>query len=148
MRTTVPGVRTLVLICFLFLFTTRSFSQSITTGNGKLEIGLGIGPMFFLGDLGGNPGVGQSTWLKDVSFPLTKLSKGIYVEVYPAEWLGFRVAINQGKLEGYDSVIKDKGGEEVFRKIRNLQFQSNLLEGYVAAEIAPTVFLERYEGLL
>ena len=148
MRTTVPGVRTLVLICFSLLLTIQSFSQSITTGNGKVEVGLGIGPLFFLGDLGGNPGVGKSTWLKDVQFPLVNLSKGIYVNVYPAEWLGFRLAINQGRLEGYDSVIKDKGGDEVLRKLRNLQFRSSIIEGYAALEISPTVFLERYDGLL
>jgi hypothetical protein len=148
MRTTVPGVRTLVLIFCLSLFTAQSYSQSITTGNGKLEIGLGLGPLFFLGDLGGNSGIGKSTWLKDVQFPLTKLSKGIYATVYPTEWLGLRVAINQGRLEGYDSATKDKGGEEVYRKIRNLQFRSSLLEGYAALEISPTVFLEKYDGLL
>lgn len=148
MRTIVPGVRTLVLICFSLLLTTQSFSQSITTGNGKVEVGLGIGPLFFLGDLGGNRGVGQSTWLKDVQFPLVNLSKGLYVNVYPAEWLGFRLAINQGRLEGYDSVIKDKGGEEVNRKNRNLQFRSNIIEGYAALEISPTVFFEKYDGLL
>jgi len=147
MRTIVPGVRTLVLISSLLLLTTRSSSQSITTGNGKVELGLGIGPMFFLGDLGGNSGIGKSTWLKDVQFPLTKLSKGIYLNIYPAEWIGFRLAINQGSLEGYDSATKDKGGEEVFRKMRNLQFRSSLLEGYAALEIAPTVFLEKYDGL-
>src|SRR5678816_3748349 len=83
MRTIVPGVRTLVLITFFLVLTTRSNSQSITTGNGKVEIGLGIGPMFFLGDLGGNSGVGQSTWLKDVQFPLVNLSKGLYLNIYP-----------------------------------------------------------------
>lgn len=148
MRTTVPGVRTLVLIICLVLSFTRLFSQSITAGNGKFEVGLGIGPLFFLGDLGGNKGVGQSTWLKDVQFPLVNLSKGIYATVYPAEWLGFRIAINQGKLEGYDNTIKDKGGYEVFRKQRNLQFQSSLLEGYAALELSPTVFFEKYDGLL
>lgn len=148
MRTIVPGVRTLVLICFTFLLTTRSFSQSITTGNGKVEVGLGIGPLFFLGDLGGNSGVGQSTWLKDVQFPLTKLAKGIYVNVYPTEWLGFRLAVNQGVLDGYDSTIKDKGGEERTRKARNLEFKTQLLEGYFAAEFYPTFFLEKYDGLL
>lgn len=147
MRTIVPGVRTLVLICLSLLLTKQSFSQSITTGNGKIEVGLGIGPLFFLGDLGGNPGVGKSTWLKDVQFPLTRLAKGIYANVYPTEWLGFRVAINQGRLEGYDSVIKDKGGDERFRKDRNLQFRTSLFEGYAALEIYPTVFFERYDGL-
>lgn len=148
MRTIVPGVRTLVLISFLIVSTSRSYSQSITTGSGKIEVGLGIGPLFFLGDLGGNPGVGKSTWLKDVSFPLTKISEGIYANIYPAEWIGFRVAVNRGVLDGYDSIIKDKGGDEYFRKMRNLQFRSQLLEGYAALELNPTVFFEKFDGLL
>jgi hypothetical protein len=145
MRTTVPGVRTIVLITFFFL-SYSTFAQSITTGNGKFEVGLGLGPMFFLGDLGGHQGVGK-TFVKDVNVPLTKLSKGLFVNVMPAEWLGFRLAINQGKLEGYDSLIQDKGGAENYRKIRNLQFQSSLFEGYLATEFYPTVFFEKYDGL-
>ncbi len=147
MRTFVPGVRTFVLICILSVTAFRSSAQSITSGNGKIEIGLGIGPMFFLGDLGGNKGVGKSTWLKDVSFPLTKLSKGIYANIYPTEWLGFRVSLNQGRVDGYDSLIKDHGGDERLRKMRNLQFQSQILEAYAAMEIYPTVFFEKYDGL-
>jgi hypothetical protein len=148
MRTFVHSVRTLVLICaFIFLSAINAFSQSITTGNGKVELGLGLGPMFFLGDLGGNTGIGRSTWLKDVSFPLTKLSKGLYLNLYPAEWIGFRLAVNQSKLDGYDSVTKDKGGWEHLRKIRNLEFQTNVWEAYAALEIYPTVFFERYDGL-
>jgi hypothetical protein len=146
MRTTVPGVRTLVLI-FAFAFISKSsYSQSITTGNGKIEIGLGIGPLFFLGDLGGNQGVGKR-FVKDVNFPLVKMAKGIYANVYPTEWLGFRLAVNQGKLEGNDSLIESKGGAEDYRKRRNLQFQSSLLEAYAAAEFYPTVFFERFDGL-
>jgi hypothetical protein len=147
MRTFVPSVRTIVLIVVLFASTTRAFSQSITTGNGKVEIGLGLGPMFFLGDLGGNKGIGRSTWLKDVSFPLTKLAKGIFLNVYPTEWLGFRLSLNQGKIDGYDSIVRDKGGMERYRKVRNLNFRSNLLEAYGAIEFYPTVFFEQYDGL-
>ncbi len=97
MRPTVPGVRTIVLITILSLVSFASFSQSISSGNGKYEFGLGLGPLFFLGDLGGNAGVGK-TFVKDVNVPLTKLSKGLYVNVYPAEWLGFRLALNHGIL--------------------------------------------------
>jgi len=147
MRTIVPGVRTLVLICLFSTLGLRSFSQSITTANGRLEVGLGIGPLFFLGDLGGNHGVG-TRFIKDVNLPVTNLAKGIFVNIYPAEWLGFRVALNQGKLEGYDSLINVKGGEEIYRKVRNLEFQSPLWEAYAAIEIAPTVFLEKYDGFL
>lgn len=146
MRTTVPNFRTLVLISIFLISGFHSFSQSITTGNGKYEIGLGIGPMFFLGDLGGNAGKGTA-FIKDVNLPLTKIAKGIYAEVYPTEWLSFRLSINQGMLEGYDSIIKSKGGDEDLRKQRNLNFRSNIIEAYAAAEIYPTVFLEQYEGL-
>ena len=146
MRTIVHSVRTFVLIGILLFSTTQSYSQSITTGNGKIEIGLGLGPLFFLGDLGGNRGIG-TRFVKDVNFPVTKMLKGLYVNIYPAEWLGFRIAVNQGKLEGYDSLIRSKGGAEDYRKTRNLQFQSPLFEAFAALEFYPTVFMEKYDGL-
>src|SRR5687768_2170264 len=104
MRTSVPGVRTIVLICTFIASSFSSFSQSITLGNGKLEAGLAFGPLFFLGDLGGNQGVGKNN-LKDVNMPLTKIAKGLFINLYPAEWLGFRLAANHGTLEGYDHII-------------------------------------------
>lgn len=143
----VSAVHILVLCLALNLLSSRSFSQSITTGNGKLEIGLGFGPMFFLGDLGGSAGIGRD-FLKDVDFPLTRLSKMVYVNYYPAEWLGFRVALNHGVLEGADAEAPNKGGREISRINRNLSFKSSVLEGYFAAEVYPTVFFERYDGLL
>jgi hypothetical protein len=146
MRTTVQGVRTFVLIAVLALLVSRSHAQSISTGNGKFEVGLGIGPLFFLGDLGGNLGEG-TRFVKDVNFSTINLAKGLYVNVYPKEWLGFRLAINQGRLEGYDSVISGNGGAEEARKARNLQFRSNMWEAYGAIEFYPTVFFERYDGL-
>jgi hypothetical protein len=140
------AVRILVLILSLSLFSFRSHSQSITTGNGKFEVGLGFGPMFFLGDLGGSAGIGRD-FLKDVDFPLTKFSKMIYANYYPAEWLGFRLALSHGQLQGSDAEAPNKGGDETFRIARNLSFKSSVLEAYVAAEVYPTVFFERYDGL-
>lgn len=146
MRTAVLSVRTLVLICCFSVFCSSSHSQSITAGNGKIEAGLGLGPMFFLGDLGGHRGVGK-TFLKDLNIPLTKFSKGLFINIYPMEWLGFRAAINHSKVEGYDKIIKDQNGREYSRKYRNLQFRSSISEAYVAVEVYPTVFFEQYEGL-
>ena len=146
MRTSVPNVRLIVLICLCSILSLHSFSQSITAGNGKIEVGLGIGPSFFLGDLGGAPGKGK-TFIKDVDIPLTKLMKGVYVNFYPVEWLGFRLAANIGQLEGQDSLTDNKGGHERFRKQRNLGFKSNIMEAYAAFEFYPTVFLEKYDGL-
>jgi len=146
MRLHVPSVRIVVLFLTLTTFSARSYSQSVMTGDGKWEIGLGFGPMFFLGDLGGTAGIGKP-FVKDIDFPLTKLSKNLYVNYYPAEWLGFRAALNHGTLEGDDAEAPNKGGAEVDRLERNLHFKTSVLEGYVAAEIYPTVFLEKYDGL-
>ncbi|MGZ8552966.1 MAG: outer membrane beta-barrel protein [Chitinophagaceae bacterium] len=140
------AVRIFVLILSLTLFSSSAFSQSITTGNGKFEVGLGFGPMFFLGDLGGSAGIGKG-FVKDLDFPLTKFSKMLYVNYYAAEWLGFRLALNHGQLEGSDAEAPNKGGDETFRIARNLSFKSSVLEAYFAAELYPTVFFERYEGL-
>lgn len=140
------AARLLVLILSLNLFSFRSNSQSITTGNGKFEVGLGFGPMFFLGDLGGSAGIGRD-FLKDVDFPLTKFSKMIYANYYPAEWLGFRIALSHGVLQGSDAEAPNKDGAETFRIARNLSFKSSVLEAYIAAEVYPSVFFESYDGL-
>ena len=142
----VSAVRILVLFLSLNLFSFRSFSQSITSGNGKFEVGLGFGPMFFLGDLGGSAGIGKD-FIKDIDFPVTKLSKMIYANYYPAEWLGFRLALNHGGLAGDDAEAPNKGGAEVDRLQRNLSFKTSVLEAYIAAEIYPSVFFEQYDGL-
>lgn len=147
MKRIVPFVRASILCMLLTIFSARAFSQSIISGNGKLEIGLGFGPMFFLGDLGGTAGIGRP-FVKDLNFSLTKFSKSIYASYYPAEWLGFRLAVNHGVLEGNDAEAPNKGGAEVDRLERNLSFKSSVLEAYIAAEIYPTVFLEKYDGLL
>jgi hypothetical protein len=111
-----------------------------------VEIGLGIGPVFFLGDLGGAQGIGR-TFIKDIDYPLTKLNTGLFVGVAPTEWLGFRVAFNTCVLQGDDKQAPNKGGDEVFRLERNLNFQTRIWEAYGAVEFYPSVFLEQYEDL-
>ncbi|MEQ1676961.1 MAG: outer membrane beta-barrel protein [Chitinophagaceae bacterium] len=146
MRTSVPTVRLSVLICLLTLYSLQSSSQSISTGDGKFEIGLGLGPMFFLGDLGGSAGVGK-TFIKDLDLPLTKLNKGLYINYYPTEWFGLRLAGNLGYVEGDDAQAPAKGGAEMDRRERGLNFRSKIKEAYVGIELYPTYFLEKYDGL-
>jgi hypothetical protein len=148
MKTNVHGVRTfVVLAAFLFLLTPAR-SQSLTTGNGKFEVGIGLGPMFFLGDLGGNPGYG-TTFIKDVNLPFTKLAKSAYLTYYPTEWVGFRVSANHASVEADDAKTNTTGGAEQDRKDRNLKFKSYISEAYVAAEFYPTVlFFEDDDFLL
>lgn len=146
MRTSVPFVRLSVLICLFTFFSIRGNSQSISSGDGKFEVGLGLGPMFFVGDLGGNAGVGK-TFIKDLDLPLVKLNKGIYLNFYPVEWAGIRIAGNLGYVEGDDAEAPNKGGAEVDRRERGLNFRSKIKEAYAAIELYPTYFLEKYDGL-
>ena len=146
MRTLLPFKRHLLPLLLLILITLGGKSQSVGFLDGKIELGLNLGPSFFLGDLGGIRGKGK-TFVKDVNFPFTKLMKGVFVNIYPAEWLGFRLAGNIGNLEGDDAAIKTNGKDEWERKKRNLKFRSTLSEAYVAMEFYPTVFLEQYADL-
>jgi len=134
------------LTCFIFITlslpATQSFSQSLILGNEKtkVEVGINVGPSFFLGDLGGNRGKG-TRFIKDVNLSLTKVMKGAFLTVYPNEWIGFRAAAEIGKLEAQDGIIDTKGVNELWRKQRNLDFRSNIAEAYVAAEIYPLMLL-------
>ena len=146
MRTNVHPVRYVVLIVLFVISSTRLTAQSISTGDGKFELGLGLGPSFFLGDLGGNRGIGK-TFVKDVNIPFTKLCKGLYFNYSPAEFISLRIAGNLGGLEANDSIIKTNGINELERKKRDLSFRSKLAEVYGAIEFYPTVFFEQYDGL-
>ncbi len=146
MKKRLPALR---LACFIFITLgffspTKSFSQSISIGNEKtsVEVGINIGPSFFLGDLGGHSGKG-TTFIKDLNFSLTKVMMGAFVAVYPNEWLGVRVAADIGKLEGKDNIIYTKGVNELWRKQRNLDFRSNISEAYIAAEVFPLMLLNK-----
>jgi hypothetical protein len=126
------------IIIISFLFSVKSSSQSIIFQTGKViwEAGINVGPSFFLGDLGGNAGKG-TRFLKDVNLQFTNIMKGLFVAAYPNDWLGFRLAVQAGKLEADDAVIDTKGVDELWRKQRNLDFKSNITEAYLGIEVFP-----------
>jgi hypothetical protein len=111
----------------------------------KWETGIATGPMVFMGDLGGNPGVGKPL-LKDYNIPSTRYTIGAYITCYPQPWLGVRFMINHGELYGSDALTNVKSGDELSRKNRNLDFKSQLNEGLLMAEFMPTIFLEDDPG--
>jgi hypothetical protein len=127
------------MLSLLLAFHFSSFSQ-LSAGN-YFEGGITVAPMGFLGDLGGNQGKGTS-FVKDYNFPTTQFSLGAYVTAHPSEWLGIRLALTAGKVAGSDAKTTGKDGEEETRRNRNLDFRSNIYEGFIGAEIYPTVFFE------
>src|SRR6195952_2352554 len=113
-----------------------SYSQ-LSAGN-YFEAGVTVGPMVFLGDLGGHYGIG-TTFLKDYNVNATKLAFGIYIAAHPSELVGIRLSANWGSVEGDDNYVSDKGGLEVWRLQRNLNFKSNITEANLLLELYPTV---------
>lgn len=136
----------LIAILLGLLITQLPVQAQYYGGNGKIEIGLGVGPMFALTDLGGSAGIGRG-FLKDLDLPQTKASAGLYLTVHPTEWLGFRIAGTVGSVAADDADAPTKGGAEMDRKERNLHFRSKIQEAYAALEFYPTVFLEEYADL-
>ncbi|MBC7866547.1 MAG: hypothetical protein H7X88_03345 [Gloeobacteraceae cyanobacterium ES-bin-316] len=135
----------LTLICINFLHT-AAFSQHFIFGKEKLKIeaGINFGPSFFLGDLGGNFGRG-TTFLKDLNLEETRLMKGAFVSVYPADWIGFRAAAQVTYLSGKDVNINTSGEHETYRKERNLDFKSNVWEVYAGVELFPLMMFNKYD---
>ena len=122
-------------------FYNPSYSQ-LTAGN-YFEAGVTVGPMVFLGDLGGHMGVG-TTFLKDYNINATKLAFGFYVAAHPSEVIGIRLSANFGSVEGDDAYISNKGGEEVARLDRNLDFKSAISEANLMVEVYPTALFESH----
>ena len=133
-----------IALLISFLLINATYAQHLVFGSKqfKVEVGLNFGPTFFLGDLGGHRGIG-TTFIKDLNLPVTKFMKGLFLGIYPNEWLGFRVAAQATYVEGRDNLIKDMGGAELDRKNRNLDFKSDITEAYGAIEIFPIMFIKQ-----
>jgi hypothetical protein len=132
-----------LLLLISFTIFSNTYSQAFLFGEKiKWEVGLNFGPSFFLGDLGGNSGKGTND-IKDVNLEFTKMMKGIFVTMYPKNWVGLRLAADVTYLEGSDDIINTTGINELYRKQRNLDFKTTVLEGYVALEIFPTMLFSR-----
>lgn len=136
------GKSMIVLLICLFVHST-SYSQALLFGEKvKWEVGFNFGPSFFLGDLGGNSGKGTNN-LKDMNFEFTKFMKGAFITMYPKNWVGLRLAANYTYLEGDDAIINTTGIDELWRKQRNLDFKTTVIEGYLALEVFPTMLFNR-----
>jgi hypothetical protein len=129
----------LCTLAIALVFYSTSYSQ-LSAGN-YFEAGVTVGPMVFLGDLGGHQGIG-TTFLKDYNMNATKLTYGLYVAAHPSELLGIRLSANFGSIEGDDNYIVNKGGLEVARLNRNLNFKSTITEANLLFEVYPTVLFE------
>jgi hypothetical protein len=134
------------LACCLYVMSAyKTKAQTISVSPGVFEVGVNLGAYAYLGDLGGNRGVG-TYFIKDYNIPFSKLYKGVFVTYYPKEYLGVKFQLNQGMLEGADAAAKDNGGAERFRRYRNLSFRTNIWEASLNAEFYPMALSKNYEA--
>lgn len=135
--------KAVILTLLSFSICTISYSQAFLFGEKvKWEVGLNFGPSFFLGDLGGHAGKGTNN-LKDLNLNFTKMMKGAFITMYPKKWFGLRLAVDVTYLEGDDATINTTGINELWRKQRNLDFKTTVLEGYAAIELFPTMLFNQ-----
>ncbi len=102
----------------------------------KIELGFHTGPLFFLGDLGGNVGAGSKLF-KDIDWEETKLGVGGQLNFYPTKWISLRTGIYHGAVSGNDRHSPNITSNDIFRFNRNLHFRSRLDEIYMGAEFYP-----------
>ncbi|HRI25391.1 MAG TPA: hypothetical protein PLZ45_11995 [Ferruginibacter sp.] len=135
--------KSVIVLLFCLCINSSASSQALLFGEKvKWEVGFNFGPSFFLGDLGGNSGKGTNN-LKDMNFEFTKFMKGAFITMYPKNWIGLRLAADYTYLEGDDAIINTTGIDELWRKQRNLDFKTTILEGYLAVELFPTMLFSR-----
>src|SRR5215813_4998226 len=102
MKKSLHSVLTKSVVSLVIVLTIHSQSYCQFSAGNYFEGGFTLGPMVFLGDLGGHFGRGTG-FLKDYNMKATKLSVGAFLAAHPSELLGFRLAINYGQVEGDDN---------------------------------------------
>ncbi|MFZ9695043.1 MAG: hypothetical protein ACO3AY_04130 [Chitinophagaceae bacterium] len=121
---------------FVFLLTANLGAQHKLGFVKKVELGVSTGPLFFLGDLGGNVGAG-SRFLKDIDWPETKIGAGIQLNIFPSNWISIRTAFFHGAVAGNDIHSPNLTTNDIFRFNRNLHFRSRIDELSASLELYP-----------
>lgn len=106
------------------------------------ELNITLGANNFLGDLGGNLGIGRPG-AKDYMFKTIRPLVGVAFTNYRTSWLGIRGGINFSSVNGADSLITNEGGYERWRYYRNLSFRSSIVEANINADIYPLMIVNK-----
>jgi hypothetical protein len=136
----------LTVISLLIFTSAYTFSQKTYDLDGLRdltnywEIDVSLGANQFLGDLGGNKGIGKDG-LKDYMFNANRIlagASGTYnINNYSAVSLG----INYAQIFGADSFINNTGDMERWRYYRNLSFKSHVIEAAATYTFYPVMFV-------
>jgi hypothetical protein len=118
-----------------------------------LEVGVQLGTSMFLGDLGGQSGIGRP-FIRDTDFKAIRPTLGIFGRWNLGAYFSARLDLNFLRLYGDDNLASvgtrgDFSGEDPnrgdgddawFRYYRQLNFRTNVFEAAVVGEIIPYNF--------
>jgi hypothetical protein len=130
-----------------FIYAGKAFSQPKASWLNKLELGMSVGPQFFLGDLGGGLGPG-SKLLKDIDMEETRPSMGLYLNIHPLDWFSLRMGAQVGAISANDVHSPGISSNDIFRLNRNLHFRSGTQELYLATAFYPLQLIPSKAGSL
>ncbi len=107
-------------------------------------LGFSYGLSNYLGDLGGNSGLGKK-FLYDNNFKKSTFFVGVSLSYLHKNAFGFRLAYTQGKIAGsdHDTEFENRLDNAYFRYKRNLNFQSKITEFSINAELYPLRLLSK-----
>ena len=142
--------KTFILWCLAMLGATAGFAQNGYRPTYPLEIGVQIGTSQFLGDLGGQIGVGKG-FIIDTDIQSVRPTFGVFGRYNIGGHFAARLDINYIQLHGDDKLAGNGGfsgttpradvlDDAWYRYYRNLNFRSHVFDASIAAEIIPYNF--------
>jgi hypothetical protein len=137
----------IIFFCSLLVLAMPSFAQKwnydgLSDITGLAEINVSAGASSFLGDIGGNKGVGGS-FVKDFNPKTVRPLFGASATLHLTKWAAVEAGFNFTQVNGADSLINNTGDQERWRYYRNLSFRSPIAEGYIGAVFYPTMYFEK-----
>lgn len=140
--------RTFILWCLALLGATAGFSQNGYRPAYPLEVGVQAGTSQFLGDLGGQPGIGKG-FIIDTDIQSVRPTFGIFGRYNIGGHFAARLDLSYLQFHGSDNLAgegfsatssRDGVDDAWYRYYRNLNFRSHVFEASIAAEIIPYNF--------
>lgn len=108
------------------------------------EIGISVGAMNCLTDVGGRKGIGKR-FVKDLNLGKTQLAYGVSLGAMYKDAIGLRLEATFGNLKGDDKSLKGVAASTWGRYERNLSFKTKITEFMLALEIHPLFIFKKYD---
>lgn len=109
------------------------------------EIGVSVGAINCLTDVGGNKGIGKK-FVKDLNLGKTSYTAGASLSAMYKDAIALRLEYTFGKVQAEDKVLAKVASSTYGRYERNLSFRTKISEFMVATEIHPlTIFHKKEE---